>query len=797
MNLFDKSGGLMVRNVIFLFFVSFVLVWAMPPVQGLKLPQSDYKEMTTLGINVCKNPIRDIGKRGIVNTIGNVEVLVSGVKKFPVICVKYPDYANQYSTGDFQAMLYSDTWSSGSAKKYYQEISYGLLTIQGDCYGWILADSNRGYYGRTNGFSRAARLAREAAQKADSMVNYVQFDNDDDGYVDCFTCLHSGFGYEETGNGQDIHSHSWSFTAAGLTEYVTNDPDPNHSGEYIKINEYVCDPERSNYANVGTMVCIGVFCHEWGHALGLPDLYDTDGGGSGLGAWCVMSTGSWGGNNIAPWKPSHLCSWGKMFMGWLNPTAVRNRDVYSMAQVETNAKAYWLIARQRTFKEYFLIENRRKTLFDTLLYNQGFLIYHIDDSVIGSRISNNQVNAGGSGWKYGVALEQADGLDQLYSSGNRGDAGDPFPGSTNNSVFDSITTNPNSKTNYPSASSLITSCFAKNIPASASVMSCSLGSGVRGVFTGGPDASGYKWIDSDTLSGPQYSWIDITSSGISLGSGDNELYFFSLPFNFYFYGTAYNTVWVSTNGWLSFGADPQTSAPNNASIPNTAIPNRAVYVFWDDLNLVSSDNAKIYYTTLGSAPNRYCIITWKDARIVNTLLPNQIRFQAILYENGRIVLQYQDCAVSDTIYNWGRSATVGIENSSGNVGLQYLFNGTPIGNLLSNERAIRFSTPTGIEESSVEFPPNSFELSDNLPNPFKFYTEIRYTLSKECNVNLQIYNSSGRLIRTIRKGLVKAGMYKDAWNGCDDKGNKIPKGIYFYILKSEDFTASNKMVKLE
>jgi len=375
----------MYKVIFVLFIISVSIVLAMPPVQGLKLPDSDYSEMSEQKVNVFPNPIRNADKKGVVNSLGNVQMLVSGSKKFPIFCVKYPDYNNQYSIDNFQAMLFSDTWSSGSAKKYYQEVSYGNFILQGTCYGWFTADSNRAYYGRTNGFSRAARLAKELAQKADSLINYAEFDNNGDGYVDCFTCLHSGFGYEESGSGADIHSHSWSFTLAGVGEYTTNDPDPNNPGQYIKIDGYVCDPERSNYANIGTMVSIGVFCHEWGHALGLPDLYDTDGGGSGLGAWCLMSTGSWGGNNASPWKPSHMCSWAKMDLGWLNPTAIRSNDFYSLPDVENNAKAFWLISRQRTFKEYFLVENRQKKGFDTTLYNSGLLVYHIDDSVIGAR----------------------------------------------------------------------------------------------------------------------------------------------------------------------------------------------------------------------------------------------------------------------------------------------------------------------------------------------------------------------------------------------------------------------------
>ncbi len=787
--------------VLFLVFINYVQ--AMPPKQGLVFPQSDYDEMNALGVNRFDNPMRDVGKKGIINKPGDVRLLVSGVKGFPIVFAKYPDYNNQYAIDNFQAMVFSDTWPSGSARKFYQEISYGQLNVTGTCYGWLTADSNRAYYGYSHGFARAARLVKEIAQKADSFINYAQYDNDGDGYVDCFTVVHSGFGREESGNGSDIWSHSWNFSLAGIGVDTTNDPDPNHPGHNIMIDAYVCDPERSNTTNNGTMVCIGVFVHEWGHALGVPDLYDTDGGGEGLGNWSVMGAGSWGANGNSPWKPAHMDAWCKMELGWLNPTAVRSRNLYSIPKVENNAKAYWLISRNRTFKEYFLVENRQKTLFDSLMYNSGLLIYHIDDSVIDVRRAADNVNAGGTGWKYGVALEQADGYNHLFNGSNRGDAGDPYPGTSNNTSYDTATTNPNSLTNYPTASPMTSGCYVKNIPVSSAAMSCSLSSGVTGRFTGGPDLGGYFWIDSDTTSGPPYYWVDISNSGTVLGNGDDARFSLTLPFSFTFYGTAYNSVWVCTNGWLSFGTDPGTNAPVNTSIPNTSAPNRAIYGFWDDLNLVMADSANILYEFMGTSPYRVCVITWKDARINGAIVPgvlqplNTITFQIVLSENGMIGIQYKDCAVGDTSYNWGRSATIGIENSSGTSGLQYLFNGSLPGNLVSNERAILFATPLMITENPSEQNLTSVTRVSNTPNPFKNQTIIQYTLPKESNVNLHIYNSSGILVRTLISETEKPGIYRAAWNGCDDKGKTVSQGVYFYQINGENLRIVKKIIKIE
>ncbi len=446
-----------------------VTVWAMPPLPGVKIPKEVLAKRHALGIDIPSDPVRDAGKKGMFNSIETGFItLVSGTKNFPVVLMKYADLDSTYPKNDFQTMLFG-TWPSGTATDYYKEISYNQLTLAGTVYGWFSADSNKAHYGMSTG--DPASLIREAALKSDPVVNYADFDNNADGFVDCFTVVHAGKGMEETGDGEDIWSHMSS-----LQPFITtNDPDPHHPGQYIKISLYTVDPERSGVSNNGEMCCIGVFCHEWGHALGLPDLYDTDGGGSGLGLWCLMAGGSWGGDWSSPWSPTHLSVWGKMDMGWLSPTVVTSANTYELKQIEDNPAAYKLPAGGTPAKEYFLIENRQKIKFDQRLLGSGFFIYHIDENIIAARRNYNLVNAGG-GPPYGVALEQADGQDALYSGTDAGNAGDPFPGATNNTGFDSAFTNPNSHSN----SGAYTSCGVNTISNSALPMSAYMyvGSGV-------------------------------------------------------------------------------------------------------------------------------------------------------------------------------------------------------------------------------------------------------------------------------------------------------------------------------
>jgi hypothetical protein len=93
--------------------------------------------------------------------------------------------------------------------------------------------------------------------------------------------------------------------------------------------------------------------------------------------------------------------------------------------------------------------------------------------------------------------------------------------------------------------------------------------------------------------------------------------------------------------------------------------------------------------------------------------------------------------------------------------------------------------------------PKVFALDNNLPNPFYSQTIIRYTLPKDCRVKLEIYNASGVLVRTLSAGVKKAGFYRIKWNGYDEKGEKVPKGIYFYLIQSDEFQIIKKMIKIE
>ena len=189
---------------------------------------------------------------------------------------------------------------------------------------------------------------------------------------------------------------------------------------------------------------------------------------------------------------------------------------------------------------------------------------------------------------------------------------------------------------------------------------------------GGADAFGYEWIDSDEPGGPVFNWIDITGGGTPVVLGDDASILVPLPFTFAFYGVNQSQVRIGSNGYLTFGTSGTSFS--NAAIPNPANPNDIICPYWDDLN--PSAGGTIHYL---SSPTQFIVQYTNVPHFFNT---GSYTFQVILNADGSILYQYLD------IQGVLNSATVGIENSDGTVGLQVVFNAAYIHNNLAVQLAL-------------------------------------------------------------------------------------------------------------
>jgi hypothetical protein len=356
--------------------------------------------------------------------------------------------------------------------------------------------------------------------------------------------------------------------------------------------------------------------------------------------------------------------------------------------------------------------------------------------------------------------------------------------------------------------------------------------------SGGPDAFGYRWIDSDSPGGPTFNWVDIKSVGtqITWSSQDDGTAAITLPFSFPFYGTTYTSMTACTNGFTQFSGT--STAYNNIAIPATALPNNAIYAWWDDTDFNELGGTAWQY--FDAANQRFIVQFDSVGHHLPGTTPGRYTYQYILYPSGNILVLYR--MMQGTL----NSATIGIEDAVGTVGLQVVFNasyvhdnmallftkdivpwmstdrtsgtiapgdsqavqlrihpfGTPVGTYYGVQR-ITGNTPdvgrvrvglrviTGVGESQAALP-MEFALSQNYPNPFNPTTTIKYDLPIDAGVSLKVFNIIGQEVVTLVNEEQKAGYRSVEWNASN-----VASGVYFYRLDAGSFTNVKKLLLLK
>src|SRR5256885_7947857 len=247
---------------------------------------------------------------------------------------------------------------------------------------------------------RIYRLVTEAVQAADSSVDFAMFDTNRDGVVDHLMVVHAGPGQESSPSNKDlIWSHRWDVLDADPTTPGSQ----SLTADGVQIYGYTMESED---------FVVGTVTHEFGHDLGLPDLYDTDGSSHGAGIWDPMAEGSWNGNPAGS-SPAHMSAWSLMRLGWVTPTDVTTSLVgTSIDAVETSGMVFRL-SLPGTTSEYFLIENRQPIGFDAALPGSGLLIWPVYDSLTSNDQDNHRL----------LDLEEAD---EGVSGDRPTDSGDPW-----------------------------------------------------------------------------------------------------------------------------------------------------------------------------------------------------------------------------------------------------------------------------------------------------------------------------------------------------------------------------------
>ena len=371
--------------------------------------------------------------------------------QYLVILVGFSDLPFTFTNNDFDRWLnekgYSVDGGTGSVKDYYRDNSMGQFIPNFTVLGpYTLPYTQLYYAGNSEDTGEDANPramivdACKIAKEQNPDIDFSIFDNDKDGYMDNVNVVYAGYSEASTGNGEDMCPHSWRLDDFSLTI------------DGIIIDAYGCSAEFVG-AEGEKMDGIGTFTHEFGHVLGLKDMYDTDeytdGYGLDPGDYSIFASGSY--NNESRTPPC-LMAFERMQMGWCNPIELKDVADISLNPISENV-AYYINAQpnraEGTGHEWFVLENRQKTGWDTYLPAHGLLIYHYDytDEMVEKYWS---VNGPNNNSKHRcMYIKPADGIDDTNTRN-----GDTYPGRSGNTEFtDNSTPNALSwageKTNTP------------------------------------------------------------------------------------------------------------------------------------------------------------------------------------------------------------------------------------------------------------------------------------------------------------------------------------------------------------
>ena len=287
-----------------------------------------------------------------------------------------------------------------SAGQYFADQSNGAYRPQFDVFGPVTLSRNVAYYGTdgseegddqhaTDAVIEGCRLANEQFT-----INWADYDSNNDGYVDFVYVIYAGKGQADGGTSETIWPHNWDVSSARQYGYCTYTAAQCKLGGKT-IDNYAMSSELSGNALGG----IGTLCHEFGHVMGLPDLYDTNYGTNYESCltpndWNIMDGGSYNADGHCP---PNYDPWEKDFFGWHTPINLGNtgQNVTLYANGTANYQAYQInasgnYASPTTSGVRYYIENRQAQGWDEPLTGHGMLIWKVNFNA--SKWTNNEPN---------------------------------------------------------------------------------------------------------------------------------------------------------------------------------------------------------------------------------------------------------------------------------------------------------------------------------------------------------------------------------------------------------------------
>lgn len=323
-------------------------------------------------VDASGKPVR----RVMAGATGGEGIGVTGKRKGLVILVNFKDKKMQSKHTQaewndyFNKVGYNKYGNNGSVHDYFYAQSYGKLDLEFDVIGPVTVSKNMASYGANDAQGNdidPAGMIKEACELAyaKEKMDMSQYDWDGDGAVDQVYVIYAGYGEAAGGEANTIWPHEWDIQGGGYSLVL--------GGQ--RIRTYACSSELNG--GYGTDISgIGTACHEFSHCMGIPDFYDTAGGGCfGMDAWDLMDYGSYGGDG---YEPTGYNAYEKWVSGWIEPTILTEPCYIKNMKPLSDAPEACVVFNEANKNEYYIFENRQLKGTDVALPNHGMLVIHVD-----------------------------------------------------------------------------------------------------------------------------------------------------------------------------------------------------------------------------------------------------------------------------------------------------------------------------------------------------------------------------------------------------------------------------------
>ena len=323
-------------------------------------------------VDASGKPVR----RVMAGATGGEGIGVTGKRKGLVILVNFKDKKMQSKHTQaewndyFNKVGYNKYGNNGSVHDYFYAQSYGKLDLEFDVIGPVTVSKNMASYGANDAQGNdidPAGMIKEACELAyaKEKMDMSQYDWDGDGAVDQVYVIYAGYGEAAGGEANTIWPHEWDIQGGGYSLVL--------GGQ--RIRTYACSSEL-NGGNGTDISGIGTACHEFSHCMGIPDFYDTAGGGCfGMDAWDLMDYGSYGGDG---YEPTGYNTYEKWVSGWIEPTILTAPCYIKNMKPLSDAPEACVVFNEANKNEYYIFENRQLKGTDVALPNHGMLVIHVD-----------------------------------------------------------------------------------------------------------------------------------------------------------------------------------------------------------------------------------------------------------------------------------------------------------------------------------------------------------------------------------------------------------------------------------